>query len=506
MRELKQDWTDIFRGFRLGLDLWKIALAFCGLVLTGLGIWVVFALQGFAGYGNYLLMGLLALSVWVVLLAGALRAEGALDARKLLMIVGVGVVLALGVWVFGSLPDVCVRGIALLVILTIIWGLFCGAITRSAVVELATDERIGMGEAVRFAAGHYRHYIWSVLAPVVGIVFFMLVMMLGGVVAIVPVLNILVALTTPLYLIAGFVIMLILVGLVAGMPMLFPAISSEGSDSFDAIGRAYSYVYSKPWRLLWYYLVGTAYVVAVSAFVIVFAFGVLKASDSALSFAMGARYTGGVVEGEQVNGLRSAILEWLPRAEVSGERVLDVDSGAIRSVPRCRFTIGGYTPGYSYSQPSVLQRIAGSIAMIGVWAFGLGVAGLLAAICASVDTVVYLLMRKAVDGTDMTDIFQEEEEEEDYLSQVTVAEPEKEEGAAEKEEERAEEQAPEPEEKPAQQEEEAAEKAGEDEASAEESGEETTKEKPQGNPKPKGGGRSRKRPRPRSRKKKTEGD
>ena len=41
MRELKQNWTDIFRGFRLGLDLWKIALAFCGLVLSGLSIWAV---------------------------------------------------------------------------------------------------------------------------------------------------------------------------------------------------------------------------------------------------------------------------------------------------------------------------------------------------------------------------------------------------------------------------------------------------------------------------------
>jgi ribosomal protein L12E/L44/L45/RPP1/RPP2 len=33
-------------------------------------------------------------------------------------------------------------------------------------------------------------------------------------------------------------------------------------------------------------------------------------------------------------------------------------------------------------------------------------------------SIIYLLMRKAVDGTDMTEVFQEEKEEEDYLAKA----------------------------------------------------------------------------------------
>ena len=46
-----------------------------------------------------------------------------------------------------------------------------------------------------------------------------------------------------------------------------PTISTEGSDSFDALSRSYSYVLSNPWHYLWYSLVALAYGAVVLFFV-----------------------------------------------------------------------------------------------------------------------------------------------------------------------------------------------------------------------------------------------
>ena len=58
----------------------------------------------------------------------------------------------------------------------------------------------------------------------------------------------------------------VLVGLV-GWPMMYATISAEGSDSFDAISRSYSYVYQSPWHYIWYSLVAIGYGAVVVFFV-----------------------------------------------------------------------------------------------------------------------------------------------------------------------------------------------------------------------------------------------
>src|SRR5262249_30341303 len=62
-----------------------------------------------------------------------------------------------------------------------------------------------------------------------------------------------------LALLAGFVMTLVLLGLFGGFNLMYPTIAVEGSDSFDAISRSFSYVYARPWRLIFYFLVAIAY-------------------------------------------------------------------------------------------------------------------------------------------------------------------------------------------------------------------------------------------------------
>ena len=52
---------------------------------------------------------------------------------------------------------------------------------------------------------------------------------------------------------------LVLLGTVGGFNLMYPTIAVEGSDSFDAISRTFSYVYARPWRMLFYTLVAIVY-------------------------------------------------------------------------------------------------------------------------------------------------------------------------------------------------------------------------------------------------------
>ena len=62
----------------------------------------------------------------------------------------------------------------------------------------------------------------------------------------------------PIVILIGFIMAIVLVGLV-GWPLMTATISTEGTDSFDALSRSYSYIYQAPWQFLWYNLVAVTY-------------------------------------------------------------------------------------------------------------------------------------------------------------------------------------------------------------------------------------------------------
>jgi hypothetical protein len=138
--------------------------------------------------------------------------------------------------------------------------------------------------------------------------------------------------------------MLMFIGLVVGWPLLFPAVSAEGSDSFDAISRAYSYIYTKPWRYLWYELVGKAYGIACAAFIILFTAGVLVSADKALRFGMGESYK------ERVGpGIRHVVAELLPGAHApkdvpGGRRAEERETSGAYVVRHVRHAVPQFTP------------------------------------------------------------------------------------------------------------------------------------------------------------------
>ena len=62
-----------------------------------------------------------------------------------------------------------------------------------------------------------------------------------------------------IFLAIAFVLMLLLLGIIGGFNLLYPTVAVEGSDAFDAMSRSFAYVYARPWRVLFYTVTSLIY-------------------------------------------------------------------------------------------------------------------------------------------------------------------------------------------------------------------------------------------------------
>ncbi len=130
---------------------------------------------------------------------------------------------------------------------------FGGAICRSVAIQSARDESISMSEALRFARDKYVGFLSAPLMPL--LIFFGLfaLMWAGGIIGAIPRLGeIFAGLAFPLTILGGFALAMILLAFVLGFHLMWPTIAVEGSDGFDALSRACSYVGSRLWHVVFY--------------------------------------------------------------------------------------------------------------------------------------------------------------------------------------------------------------------------------------------------------------
>lgn len=396
MRELRQDWRDIFLGFRIALDAKKIILGAAGLVISLL--WVAILSGVFSVFGladnidhNTVVDAVFRPPVDTAALKVVFDAPTSVPAWKAAylsttpgrfqeMLCGV-VQNGLEVKEFVGL---LIIGLGLLAI----WSLIGGGITRIAAVELAKDERIELGESTNYSSSKFWSYFWSPLVPVLGVLFFgfwvAVVSVCGRIPAVGNLWILLCSLGFPLALLAGFLIVLIMIGGLFGLILMFPTISAEGTDAFDAISRAYSYVYSKPWRFIWYCLVALAYGVAVVAFVVCFS---CYMTDTTLGLA-----------------------EWAAGEDAFG----GIRTYATQSLLGNDLATTGADAGFRQLPPfqGFLQKASGVIVFLWVFVVASLAYGFAVSFDCTAATIIYFLMRRAVDGTDMTEVYVEEEEEE----------------------------------------------------------------------------------------------
>ncbi len=288
------------------------------------------------------------------------------------------------------------------------WALFGGAITRIAAVQATRGEKIGLREAVRFTLKRIVSYLIAPLFPLGFVFVVLLFMMLFGLFHMIPVVGDVVVdgLLWWLMLICGLVMAVTLVGLV-GWPLMSATISTEGTDSWEAVSRSYSYVYQKPWHYAWYTVVAIAY-----GAVLVFFVGFMGSLTVYLA-KWGVSETPAISKANREPaylfvyaptsfGWRTLLLEG---ATVDGQKV--VENGEIQQ------TVYDNYFGDSAQSPDRLHlwnKIGAFLVAIWMGMVFLLLLGFGYSYFWSASTIIYLLMRHHVDAAEMDEVYLEEDD------------------------------------------------------------------------------------------------
>jgi hypothetical protein len=271
------------------------------------------------------------------------------------------------------------------------WAFFGGAITRLAAVQLAGKDRPGLVDTLRFVAMRYLSYL---AAPIVPLIFVALIVILsiiyGLVLHIWPFVgDVIDSVAFPILVLLGFGQAVLLVGLV-GYPLMYATVSAEGSDTFDALSRSYNYVFQSPWNYIWYSLVAILYG-AVLVFFVVFmgSFVVYLTKWSVSQTPM-----------TETTFPSRRIDNWFVGAPTSFEWHRLLASNAVAD------SITGLA---WYNQISAF--------MVSLWVriIFLLMIGFAYSYFFSAFTMVYLLMRRKVDDTELDEVYLEEDEPEEPL-------------------------------------------------------------------------------------------
>jgi hypothetical protein len=283
------------------------------------------------------------------------------------------------------------------------WGFFGGAITRMAAIQLTRKEKISLGEAVKFTISRFTSFFTAPLIPLIGVILFLVLLILFGVLHLIPLVgDIIDGIGWPLVLLAGLVMAIILVGLV-GWPMMYSTISTEGSDSFDALSRSYSYVLTNPWHYIWYCLVALAY-----GAVVVFFVGFMGSLMVYLG-KWGVSQTPFIGPG-YVNREPEYLFQYAPTSYGWRELLLQGSSS---------IDVHG-----NYADPGqwhIWNKIGAGLVAFWLYLVFLMVVGFGYSYFWTAATIIYLLMRRKVDDTEMDEVYVEEDEaEEPYSMPITA--------------------------------------------------------------------------------------
>jgi hypothetical protein len=260
------------------------------------------------------------------------------------------------------------------IILLAVFSVSGGAVCRIAALQFARGEKPGLTESLLYGIKRFASFFATPLTPVGIFAFIGLFIFALGLAGNIPRAGeLIVGLGMPLILFAGVLLAVIVIGAVGGLNLMFPAVAYDGSDCFDAISRSFSYVYAKPWRMVVYTAIAAVYGSICYTFVRIFAFLSLWVAHGLLHLGLWVK-TGS----NQVNKLE-----------------------AIWPEPNFRYLLGLTNP--------VPVNWTESVAAFLIYLFLLVVIGLVVSFIISfyftANTIIYSLMRKAVDNTAFEDIY-----------------------------------------------------------------------------------------------------
>lgn len=429
-------WVHLFRAFRIAIDVRKIILASLALVVLALGNWAFQSLpfapeksEGFPrpwdeplGYAFF--AGAPVAEEWnvypnsPVLFEFPTPIESLIaDPRTTLWTIGTNWAVVLrplsplieparvlfrsnDTW--GEVAYAWTRLLWALVV----WSLFAGAVTRMAAIQFARNESVSMASAVWFSGRKFLSYLSAPLLPVGGIIACWLLCVLTGLVGRIPsVGEAVVGFLGLIPLVFGLLIVLLLLGVAAGWPLMLATISAEGTDAFDGFSRSYSYVYSRPWHYLWLAVVMLAY----GSAAIFFVWMMVSLTASLTQWGVGAG-----MEASEAERLFQAAPSML---ELSPEVALPLPEDHTYPEPAA-------VPPVQNAGAAPEQNLPLATRFMGVWLaiLGLLVNGFVYSYFWSAVTIIYFLLRRSDDATNLDEVYViEDDDQDDLLPVVGVA-------------------------------------------------------------------------------------
>jgi hypothetical protein len=270
-------WTQVFQSFRLALRIRQLLLGALGVTLTCLG-WRLLETALVPPVPDETGQVLLELTLWpwerdlgfglasemdshsgeppintLRALASGLREPqrffGQVFGNWSVTLGPVTELLTPGQKLFEPTAPVAERILALLKLAwwLVVWSLFGGAVTRSAAMEFARDQNSHLTGAVRFAGNYYLSYLVGPVLTLLAVAGVGVLLAGAGLFSRLPLVGpVLGGLGGGLLLLVGLLLSVLVMGLAVGWPLMFATVSVEGTDGFDAMSRAFNYVYERP--------------------------------------------------------------------------------------------------------------------------------------------------------------------------------------------------------------------------------------------------------------------
>ena len=140
----------------------------------------------------------------------------------------------------------------------VVWAFFGGIMTRTVAMKLTRDEAVSWSRATQFTRARFGSYFAAPVLPLLGVFALTAPLALLGLIAQADIGVFLAGLVWPLAQLAGLLMTILLLGLLFGWPLMWATISTEGTDAFDAISRAYAYVFQRPFHYLFYLVIAAS--------------------------------------------------------------------------------------------------------------------------------------------------------------------------------------------------------------------------------------------------------
>ena len=191
-----------------------------------------------------------------------------------------------------------------------IWAFAGSAITRTAAVQLAAEEKLGWAAMARYVLSHWRSYFAAPIFPFLGVLIVTIPIMLLGLLLRTSATTWLAGLVWFLPLAGSFLSGILLLGLLFGWPLMWATISSEGTDSFDALSRSYAYVSQRPLQYLLYAVVAAVFGWLGWLLVMNFAAGVVHLAYWSASFGAGHEHVAAIIAGDPSAGVGASVLRF----------------------------------------------------------------------------------------------------------------------------------------------------------------------------------------------------